>query len=166
MAECFNLSIATVATLVIIYTCVLKQGKHSARKPPKHIILVICKTSLQAPRSVIWKLHKLRSSQARKLTSWHVDRLPDWQNEKSTEWRDDNMTAWLKDRMTKVVKNGRCRKHNSVRAERSSIEDLVLMRTKLLNWSSFSPHLTQKVSFSLFPHAWYISGLESVLPCH
>ena len=41
----------------------------------------------------------------------------------------------------------------AVRAERSSIEDLVLMRTKLLNWSSFSPHLTQKVSFSLFPHA-------------
>jgi len=35
-----------------------------------------------------------------------------------------------------------------VRAERSSIEDLVLMRTKLLNWSSFSPHFTQKFSFS------------------
>ena len=36
----------------------------------------------------------------------------------------------------------------AVRAKRSSIEDLVLMRTKLLKWSSFSPHFTQKASFS------------------
>ena len=28
----------------------IKQGKHSARKPPKLIILLICKTSSQVPR--------------------------------------------------------------------------------------------------------------------
>ena len=33
---------------------------------------------------------------------------------------------------------------------RSSIKDLVLLRTKLLRWFSFSPHFTQKVSFSKF----------------
>ena len=36
----------------------------------------------------------------------------------------------------------------TVRSKRSSIEDLVLMRTKLPKWSSFSSHFTQKASFS------------------
>ena len=83
----------------------MQQGKHSARKPPKLIILVICKTSSQAPRCTIWKVHKLRSSQAKKLTSWHIDRLPDWQDEKRTEWRDDRMTKGQYNRMTKVAKS-------------------------------------------------------------
>ena len=32
--------------------------------------------------------------------------------------------------------------------KKTSIEDLVLMRTKLLKWSSFGPHFTQKSSLS------------------
>ena len=98
----------------------IKQGKHSARKPPKLIILLNCKTSLQAPRCASWKVHKLRrsqaqkftswedhklrSSQASKLTSWQIEELPDWQNGKRAEWRDVKMTIWHVDRMTKVTK--------------------------------------------------------------
>ena len=36
----------------------------------------------------------------------------------------------------------------AVASKRSSIEDLVLMRTKLLKWTSIGPHFTQKASFS------------------
>ena len=39
-------------------------------------------------------------------------------------------------------------KENALLAKRSPIEDLVLMRTKLLKWTSFGPHFTQKASFS------------------
>ena len=38
---------------------VVKQGKHSARKPPKLIIILICKTSSA--------MRKLKSSKAEKL---------------------------------------------------------------------------------------------------
>ena len=38
----------------------------------------------------------------------------------------------------------------------SSIEEFVLMRTKLLKWSSFSPNFTRKVSFSpISPYIMY-----------
>ena len=37
---------------------------------------------------------------------------------------------------------------DAVRSKRSSIEDLVLMRTKLPKLSSFSPHFIQKTSSS------------------
>ena len=81
------------------------------------------------------------------------------QNKEKKEKNERKITALLMGKLqvrreTKVEDNKvNQREADSVRAERSSIEDLVLMRTKLLNWSSFSPHLTQKVSFSLFPHA-------------
>ena len=51
----------------------------------------------------------------------------------------------------------------AVRSKRSSIEDLVLMRTKLQKWSSFSPHFTQK---ALSPQIWYIMGFQSVFLYH
>ena len=41
-----------------------------------------------------------------------------------------------------------------------SIEDLVLMKTKLLKWSSFSPHFTQKASFS--PNIIYLRTWKCV----
>ena len=44
---------STEQTNIFDETDKYKQGKHSARKPPKLIILVICKTSLQAPRCAI-----------------------------------------------------------------------------------------------------------------
>jgi len=43
---------------------VIQQGKHSPRKPPKLIILLICKTSAE--------MRKLLSSQAEKLTSYII----------------------------------------------------------------------------------------------
>ena len=46
----------------------LQQGKHSARKPPK-LIIMICKTSSQALRCASRKVLKLRSSEAGKLTN-------------------------------------------------------------------------------------------------
>ena len=39
---------------------------------------------------------------------------------------------------------------SAVRSKRSSIEDLVFIRTKLLKWSSFCPHFTQSLQFPLF----------------
>ena len=47
-----------------------------------------------------------------------------------------------------------------VRSKKSSIVDLVLMRTKLLKWSSFSPHFTQKASFS--PDVMYLGTWKRV----
>ena len=52
----------------------------------------------------------------------------------------------------------------SVVAKRSSIEDLVLLRTKLLKWPSFGPHFTQKASFP--PTILVIIMLFKFQPCH
>ena len=51
----------------------------------------------------------------------------------------------------------------SVPAKRSSIEDLVLMRTMLLKWSSFSPHFTQKASFSPIMISWDLKLCSSTI---
>ena len=47
----------------------------------------------------------------------------------------------------------------TVLATRCAIADLVCMRTKLLKWSAFRPHFTQKVSFS---QSWKKSCSEAV----
>ena len=49
-------------------------------------------------------------------------------------------------------------------AKRSSIEDLVLMRTKLLKWSSFGPHFTHiGLIFLIIMHYVYIEMSTSIL---
>ena len=68
-----------------------KQGKHTARKPPKLIILQYVK---QANKLQDAQTEKLTSWEAHKLTNWQANILTGFQTDKRTEWQDVNMTIW------------------------------------------------------------------------
>ena len=82
-----------------------QQGKHSARKPPKLIIPLICQTSSHALKCV---REKLTSWEAQKLATWQAVKMTKGQNDKTERWVYDKMTGWQDDRMTRQQHDKSC----------------------------------------------------------
>ena len=71
--------------VVIYYQCALNPIKLVVDLTKKHILTI---TSLQAPRCTSWKANKLKSSIAKKLTTWQIYKL------QTNRWQEDRMTRW------------------------------------------------------------------------